>query len=60
MGSHHGRCGIVNAVAEGLIIRTYAKAIPACGSMVLFFFCRFFFALQGEKEPTKGKNPWFG
>src|SRR5262245_10404048 len=24
--------------------------------MVLFFFCRFFFAPPGEKEPTKGKE----
>jgi hypothetical protein len=34
----------------------YAEAILACGSMVLFFFCRFFFALRGEKEPAKGKD----
>jgi hypothetical protein len=27
-----------------------------CESMVLFFFCRFFFALRGEKEPTKGNK----
>jgi hypothetical protein len=41
------------------LIRTYAKAIPACGSMVLFFFVGSFFALRAKKEPTKGKNPWF-
>jgi len=34
-------------------IRTYAEVILACGSMVLFFFCRFFFARRGEKEPTQ-------
>jgi hypothetical protein len=36
-------------VVAGQSIMTYAKAAVACGSMVLFFFCRLFFALQGEK-----------
>jgi len=27
----------------------YAQAIIACGSVVLFFFCRLFFAQPGEK-----------
>jgi hypothetical protein len=31
----------------------------ACGSVVRSFFCRSFFAPQGEKRPTKDKNPWF-
>ena len=34
--------------------RTYAKAILACGGMVLFVFVYRFFALQGEKTIHKG------
>jgi hypothetical protein len=30
--------------ASAAIIKTYAKAFIACGSMVLSFFCRLFFA----------------
>jgi hypothetical protein len=32
------------------------KAAFACGSMVLFVYCWFFFTLQAEKEPTESKN----
>jgi hypothetical protein len=31
------------------------KASLACGSMVLYLFCLFFFARPGEKEQTKGE-----
>jgi hypothetical protein len=30
------------------------KAAFACGSMVFYVYCMFFFAPQGEKEHTKG------
>ena len=33
-----------------LIIRTYAKAVLACGSMVLSFFCRSFFARRAKND----------
>jgi len=30
--------------------------ILACGSKVLYLFCRLFFTLRGEKQPTKDEN----
>src|SRR5215213_7957028 len=50
---------------ESIRCRTYAKAILACGSMVLFFFSRYFFALRGEKSTYTGlemhdlRKAWF-
>jgi hypothetical protein len=38
-------------------VRIYTQAILACGSMVLFFFCRSFFAQLGEKRPAKSNKP---
>jgi len=31
--------------------------ILACGSKVLYLFCRLFFTPLGEKQPTKDENP---
>jgi hypothetical protein len=39
-------------------IRTYAKAILACGSRVLSFFCRLFFARRAKNNLQRGRNPW--
>jgi hypothetical protein len=41
-------CGIGYFVQVALLCGTFAACI-ACGSMVLFFLCRLFFAPLGEK-----------
>src|SRR6266542_1127741 len=42
------------------ICRTYAKAAVACGSMVLFFFCRSLFRPGGRnKDLQRVRNSWF-
>ena len=53
----HDHADCVQVIHVCFTFRTYARASIACGSMVLFFFCRLFVRPAGRTNNLQGAKP---